>query len=106
MNDIFTQSGVSAPEAFGAFLGAVVSLKFIDGLNVWQRITTVICGTAIAYHSSQITMSVFALSPKIDGAVSFLIGLFGMSLAGAVMNALPGIVIAVRNKFLGGGNDR
>lgn len=84
------------------FLGAVVSLKFIDGLSVVQRVSTVVAGSAIAGYCTVLVVDLFGLSTKLDGPVAFLIGLFGMSIAGALMKAIPEWISAARQKFLGG----
>lgn len=84
-------------------IGAVVSLKFVDGLGLWQRATTVLAGALVAAYCSPLTVDLLSLSPKMEGAIAFLGGLFGMSVAGALIKAIPEWVAAARAKFLGGG---
>lgn len=98
-------------EAFGlkwitlapGFVGALISLKFIEGLSMAQRASTVIAGTLVAAYCTPLTVELLALSAKLEGAVAFLGGLFGMSIAGAAIKEIPGLVAAARSKWLGGG---
>lgn len=82
------------------FLGAVVSLKFIAGLNWWQRTSTVLAGTFIAAYCTPLTVELLSLSPKLEGAIAFLGGLFGMSIAGAAITAIPEWIAAAKQKWL------
>lgn len=91
-----------APLAAG-FFGALISLKFIEGLGVWQRASTVLAGAVIAAYCTPLTVYLLSLSPKLEAPVAFLGGLLGMSLAGAAIKAIPEWLAAARTKFLGGG---
>lgn len=91
-----------APLAAG-FVGALISLKFIEGLNMLQRATTVLAGALVAAYSTPLTVELLSLSPKMESAIAFLGGLFGMSIAGAAMKAIPEWIDAAKRKFLGGG---
>lgn len=82
------------------FLGAVVSLKFIAGLNWWQRTSTVLAGTFIAAYCTPLTVELLSLSTKLEGAIAFLGGLFGMSIAGAAITAIPEWIAAAKQKWL------
>ena len=86
------------------FIGALISLKFIEGLNMAQRATTVLAGTFIAAYLTPFTVELAELSPKMEAAVAFLGGLFGMSIAGAAITAIPEWVAAARKMLLGGGS--
>lgn len=83
------------------FVGAMISLKFIDGLNIWQRGSTVLAGTIAAAYCTPLVVEVMSLSPKLEGAVAFLGGLFGMSIVGAAITAIPEWVSAAKRKWLG-----
>jgi hypothetical protein len=85
------------------FLGAVISLKFIDGLSVAQRASTVIAGALVAGYCTPLTVELLGLSQKLEGPVAFLGGLFGMSIAGAAIKAIPEWVAAAKEKWLGSG---
>ena len=84
------------------FIGALISLKFIEGLSLWQRMSTVLAGMVVAAYCSPLTVEVLGLSAKLEGAVAFLLGLFGMSIAGAATQAIPEWVAAAREKWAGG----
>lgn len=84
------------------FLGAVISLKFIEGLSMGQRASTVFAGAIVAGYCTPLTVEVLSLSTKLEGPVAFLGGLFGMSIAGALIKAIPEWVASARQKILGG----
>lgn len=98
-------------EAFGlkwvplaaGFVGAVISLKFIEGQGALQRVTTVIAGALIAAYCTPLTIEVLNLTttPRMEGAIAFLGGLFGMSIAGAAIKAIPEWLAALKSKFIG-----
>lgn len=83
-------------------VGALISLKFIDGLSLWQRASTVVAGALVAAYCTPLTVELLTLSPKMEGAIAFIGGLFGMSIAGAAITAIPEWVAAARKKWLGG----
>lgn len=85
------------------FAGAVISLKFIEKQTVPQRITTVVAGALIAAYCAPLTIELMSLSasPRMEGAIAFLAGLFGMSIAGALIKAIPDWVAAAKAKWLG-----
>lgn len=85
------------------FVGALISLKFIEGLSMAQRASTVLAGALVAAYCTPLTVEVLSLSTKMEGAIAFLGGLFGMSIAGAAIKAIPEWLAAARSKFLGGG---
>lgn len=98
-------------EAFGlkwvplaaGLVGAVISLKFIEGQSLAQRISTVIAGTFIAAYCTPLTIELLSLSasPRMEGAIAFIGGLFGMSIAGAAIKAIPDWLAAAKSKFVG-----
>lgn len=93
--------GLKGITLVAGFFGAVVSLRFIDGLNAWSRITTVLAGTVAAAYCTPLAVEYLTLSPKLEGAVAFLAGLFGMSVVGSIIKALPEWIAAARQKWLG-----
>lgn len=86
---ILTTLGLTKPATIGGFLGAVVSLKLIDGLNWWQGTTTVFSGALVAGYGTPLALDYFSLAIKLEPTVAFLIGVFGMSLAAAIVKAIP-----------------
>ena len=94
--------GIKPLTVIAGFVGSVVSLKFINGLSKWQSVTTVAAGTLVAAYCTPITVELLNLSPRLEAAIAFLGGLFGMSIAGAAINAIPEWLAAAKAKFLGG----
>lgn len=94
--------GLSKGATIGGFLGALVSLKFIEGLNVWQRAGTVMGGMFSAAYVSPLILQVVQLNDRSESAIAFLIGVFGMSLAAAVVKALPDLIAAAKDRLRGG----
>ena len=99
MDAILAALGLTKGSVIGGFLGALISLKFIEGLNFWQRLTTVFAEMIVAAYSTPIAVELLELKPSTEGGVAFLIGLFGMSLVSAVIAAMPGIVEAVKGRI-------
>ena len=83
------------------FLGASISLKFIDGLSAKQRASTVLAGALVAAYCTPLTVEIMSLSAKLEAPIAFLGGLFGMSIAGAAITAIPEWVSAAKRKWLG-----
>lgn len=85
------------------FIGAVISLKFIEGQTAAQRVTTVVAGAFIAAYCTPLTIEILSLSnsPRMESAIAFLGGLFGMSIAGAGIKAVPEWIAAAKAKLLG-----
>jgi hypothetical protein len=92
--------GLKYATLVGGFLGAMVSLKFIEGLGLYQRGTTVLAGTVVSAYCTPIIVSYLELTPKMEGGIAFLCGLFGMSFTGAVIKAMPEWVAAAKDKFI------
>lgn len=111
-------SGTGVLEALGlkyvtlaaGFVGSVISLKFIEGQTALQRATTVIAGGLVAAYCTPLSIDllmwcgVFSAypSPRTEGAIAFLGGLFGMALAGATWKAIPVWYEAARKRIFGG----
>lgn len=105
LNSFLTALGLKNGAVIGGFLGALVSLKFIEDIahwSWWKKITTVLAGATVAAYSTPLTVEVLELSSKAEGAIAFIGGLFGMSIAGAVMKAIPAFVETAREKWGGG----
>jgi hypothetical protein len=95
-----TALGLKFASLVGGFFGALVSLKFIEGLSVKQRPTTVLAGTIVSAYITPVIVSYLELSLKLEGGIAFLCGLFGMSFTGAVIKAMPEWVEALKAKVL------
>lgn len=99
----FEAAGLKWVPLAAGFIGALISLKFIEGLTLWQRATTVIAGGVVSAYLTPLTVTWLELTPKMEGPIGFLGGLFGMSLVGAAMKAIPDWLAAAKSRVIGGG---
>lgn len=75
------------------FLGTLVSLYFREELGtVKSRIVAVMAGTTTSYFTAPILMEYLKLDPPLIGGITFLTGLFGMSIVSSVMKVLPTVI--------------
>lgn len=76
-----------SPVLFASFVGAVISLRFVKHLNIFEGLLSVLSGTLIAQYTAPLAAHVFNLD---DYQVSFgvLIGIFGLSLTAAVYETI------------------
>ena len=76
---------VRSPWVAGA-LGAVVALKGAPGVSWPERAFNVFCGLLVAGNLSPALCEQFGLlSPAMQGATAFFLGLFGMNLVAAIV---------------------
>lgn len=81
--------------AMAGAIGALVSLKFHpDVKDFGQRVFTVGSGAAVAHYVTPLALSHFNLPIERAGSVAFLLGLFGMSFAAAVIKAAKNVDLA------------
>lgn len=66
-------------------LGAALSLNSIQGLSRGQRVMTVLSGAVMAGVLSQPIISWVGFPDGFSDAVAFLVGMFGVSIAGAII---------------------
>jgi hypothetical protein len=99
---ILETMGLSWLNTAAGFVGSVISLRFVEGLNLWSRLSTVAAGTMVAAYCTPIAVELLGLSHKLEGGIAFMLGLFGMSIAGAVIKAIPQWVDSARQKWAGG----
>lgn len=92
--------GLKIGTVAGGFFGALVSLKFIENLSLWQRGSTVFAGTLVSAYLTPVVVSWLELSPRLEAGIAFLCGLFGMSFTGAVIKAMPSWVEAAKVRLL------
>jgi hypothetical protein len=98
-DSILATLGLSKGATVGGFLGAVVSLRFLEGLAWPQRVPTVAGGTIAAAYVTPLVMEVVALTPRVEGGIAFLIGVFGMSFTAAFMKAIPELVGTLKDRI-------
>jgi hypothetical protein len=90
--------GIKVAALIGGFFGALVSLKFVEGLGRGQRATTVLAGTLVSAYVTPLLVTYLELSPKLEGGIAFLCGLFGMSFTGAIIKAMPEWIASLRER--------
>jgi hypothetical protein len=82
-------------------LGATLSLRFASqSLSVWEKITTVGSGATLAHFLASPTSNYFDLT-LYNETIGFLIGLFGLSLCAAIIDAMKKLDLAniIRKKL-------
>lgn len=99
MDAILSALGLTKGSVIGGFIGSVISLRFLSELNWIQRIVAVFSGMFIAGYCAPIILNTLDLKPQLEGGIAFLVGLFGMSLAGAVEKAIPEVIKAVNERI-------
>lgn len=76
-------------------LGAVVALKFAPGATAMERLFNIGCGALCAgFVSPAAAESLHLVSPAMQGAFAFAIGMFGLSLAAAIVVAIRDLKLA------------
>ena len=95
--------GLSKAASAGGFIGACVSLmlRTLGSLSAWQSIFAVIGGTACAAYITPLALELGSLSPRTEGAIAFLIGMFGLVWGAAIVKATPEWIDALRKKLFG-----
>ena len=99
MNDWFNALGFRESTLLAGLAGAVLSLKFIPGKNLWQRGSNVVGGMLAAAYIAPFAVSAFSLNSKLEAGFAFLIGLYGMTLASAFLEQIGPGVQALREKW-------
>jgi len=96
-----------SPTVVAGFCGAVVSLRFVANLSKWERATTAACGAIIAQYASPLATYEFGIQDHLEPAISFFIGLYGLSLTAAVYETIKKADIwgFIMSRYGKGGND-
>lgn len=82
--------GIKASSFLAGFIGGVISLKWVPEMTTWwQRGGTAIAGGFSAAYLSPLIVGYFEVKAG-AGGIDFAVGLFGMSLAAAIMRAMSG----------------
>jgi hypothetical protein len=75
--------------------GSVIGLRFAPGLNWLERCANVIAGTLTAAYATPGIASWFDVTkPEMLSAMAFALGLFGLSLAAACIQAVRDLKLA------------
>ena len=69
-------------------IGAVIALKWIEAVGAWGRACAVFIGCTTAQVGTPLALKFFEFHNEYEGGISFIIGLFSMSIIGAVMKAI------------------
>ncbi len=77
--------GLKVGTLLAGFLGAVVSLRFLQTITVPQAILAVVTGSVVAGYTAPIAQMYLSLSAPLEHGVGFLLGLTSM-------NLVPGVV--------------
>jgi hypothetical protein len=101
--DLDFPKAIAHPIAAG-LMGAIVGLRFAPGGAWWERASNVAAGALCAGYVSPAAAEVLGLgSSATQSALAFLLGMFGMSLAAAVLTAVQTVKWAdIVTRKLGG----
>jgi len=82
----------SSPEATKAviiagFIGGVLSMSFVDGMNKRQRLVAICSGMVMAHYLAPLIAFLFH-EEEYQETIGFLIGLFGMSVCSAIFRSI------------------
>jgi fructose-specific phosphotransferase system IIC component len=81
--------GVKKAGLIAGFIGALISLKFLTETKTWPaRVIMALCGTLCAAYVAPGVAEYFKWSDRVEGALTFAIGLFGMTFANSFMTFL------------------
>lgn len=80
--------GLKFKVAVAGAVAAFVSLRFFEGLSPWERWMTFLGGWAMAAYLAEPVTLYLELPGKVDVGISLVIGLFGMSIAAAVVKVI------------------
>jgi len=76
--------GLKLKAVVAAACGSFISLRFFDGLTVWERWVTFVGGVVIgSYVAEPLTGAIGATTVVVEQALALGLGLFGMALAAA-----------------------
>lgn len=99
IDDGLTLLGIKATTVGGSLIGAIVSLRFLAPMPGWAKLFSVLSGAFFAAYVTPLASELFNLSTRVESAVAFLIGLFGLAFASAVFTAIPGIIDAAKQRI-------
>ena len=75
----------------GAFMsgivGGIISMRFVKGMTKWERATGIVAGAVMAHYIASPIAFLFGVGEYVE-TVGFLVGMFGMSICGALFDAI------------------
>ncbi len=85
------------------FMGAILSMSFVDGMGRRQRAVAIFSGMVMAHYLAPLIAALFK-EPDYKETIGFLIGLFGMSICAAIFRAIQNSDLwgLVARRFSGG----
>lgn len=91
---ILQGAGIKKLPFIAGFIGAVISLKYISGCEKsWQKMVMAFSGAFAANYCTELVMA-WLETGKGEAGIAFAIGLFGMSLAAALMDSIARLDLA------------
>lgn len=108
-NGLLAALGLKLANVLAGALTSFASLRFFDGLQVWEKWTTFVGGWAIAAWGAAPVTEYFELKPRLEIGMALVLGLFGMSLTAAVVKLIKetdwgGIVRSIIDRRRNGGS--
>lgn len=89
LDDITAYIGVKASTFMAGTFGAMVSMAVISG-PVWYRVCLFMGGLVSSAYVTPLVVNSFELA-KSENAVAFLVGMFGMSIAAAIIRTVQDV---------------
>lgn len=81
------ETSARASVIIGGTLGGILSGRFIKNMNRWQFFTGIVAGVIVADMLALPTARYFDV-PDWAEKIAFMIGLFGLSIVGAIFDAI------------------
>lgn len=85
---------LAAHPLVAGLLGGLVGLRFVPGLSWPERLTNLAAGGLLSYYTAPALVGWWGLSEQMLGFLGFLIGMFGLSVASAVLQAIRQLDLA------------
>jgi hypothetical protein len=95
LEQIAAALGVKKAGLIAGFIGALVSLRFVQEANTWPtRVFMALAGTMAAAYVTPGIAEFLGASERVESALAFGFGLFGMTLAGAIVAQVRDLKLA------------
>ena len=106
-SDSFAALSVKLSTILGGAIGGFISMRFHDGLTTVQKWITFFGGWGLGAFLGLPLISALEIKPVWEVGISLMIGLFGMSLTAAIINATKvfdwaGTAQNILDRFFGG----
>ena len=86
---IIAALGLKIKVVFASAMGAFISLRFFDGLSIWERWVTFFGGVSIgSFVSVPMAQAMQIQTEVVEQGLSLGLGLFGMSIVAAVIKVI------------------